>query len=386
VAAQATASGIAVVFSSGNSSAQYSNSAINSYLWNGGAGTAGPTGVVKYLGGIVTNNGTTFYADVDGTTVNGVNSSADIVRFQFSTDSSAPIIRAFSLGGYALRFIINGQYASLTPTTTTKSGWGHIVVNFGSQVVRDVQIEADNQISFGGVDVAKTETVSATTISPQLTLIFAGDSIAQGAGTTYNHYAFASIMCDYMGASNCINVGIGGTGYLVPNTSGTAISRITDVTNQVAANINANPIVIDENGLNDALGSYTPSQIQAACVAFVRAIRTANGPNVPIFETGISANVLGGTSWTGGVNAENAKAACVTQLNDPLVFFLPSITAVGGSIFTGTGTDSFPNGSGNTDIYEHYDGVSNLHPNTLGHAFLAQQWLQEIKRLILPPY
>jgi lysophospholipase L1-like esterase len=334
---------------------------------------------VQFLGGNIANDTVTGYGTIQAPTVAGAIAGSSSARLQFATDSAKPVLRLFNSGGtLAIRIIVNGQFATLTPYTIPQVGWIHLIINFGSQVMRDVTVETGNGVYFGGVDVAATEGVYASVSSPTVTLIGVGDSIMSSAGTQYYQNGFFPILCDQMGASNCIDLGIGGTGYIATATSGTALSRLSDVTRVAAGQQNI--IIWDENGNNDI--PYGGAAIQAACITYLRALRAAVGPYVPIIETGVTASNNGGTSWAAGVAGENAKSACVSAVNDPLVFWMPSILANGGSMFTGTGTDQAPNGTGNSDIY--INGLSLPHPNTLGHAFWARQWLESVRRLVLP--
>jgi hypothetical protein len=362
-------------------SAQYSApSSVNSYLWNSGTGLAVAGGPVNYYGGIVSNNIATGAMCLNGPVVAGAQTCGG-GRWEFVTDSVYPVVRVFSASANSsFRVLVNGQYASLTPISTFPSGWQIFLLDFsasGGRALRTVTIEAQNNSYFVGVDVSSNEGVYSPGGPPQLAFVATGDSITAGAGTANFFDGYFPILCDRMGAQNCIDTGIGGTGYLASSTSGTALSRITDVTNAVAAYPNS--VIIDGNGLNDTASGG--AAIQAACLAYMQALRAAVGPNVPIFELGIIAASNGGTSWAAGLAAENAKAAAVAAMNDPLIFFIPSITAPGGSVFNGTSNDQAPTATGNSGIY--INGLSLPHPNTLGHAFMAGQYANAIRAKIL---
>lgn len=368
--------------------AVFSNPSANSYLWGGGSGLANAGGVVNYYGGQPLNNVSSGYAVPNvSTTVQGVLTGGGLGRIHFRTDATYTVAREFylSAGVSATRIIINNQYVSLTPITVPVAGFNYIVIDFSGasvpRIIRDVQIE--NGGFFGGVDVALTETVSKPISSyPIVSLVGAGDSFMANAGATVPGDGFFPILCDYLGALNCPDTGIGATGYLNANTagqpppvgSGTALSRISDVVNQVNA-AGGYAVVIDENIYNDS--SFTQAQIGGAVTAYVKSLR-AQLPTTPIFEFGLNPGNGGGTSYTIGVNAETTKQAAIAAIGDPLVFFCPLLNRPEGSSITGTGTDTATNGTGNSDFY--VNGNSLPHSNTVGHAYMAQStWLTCIR-------
>ena len=357
-------------------SAQYSNAAANSYLWNGGAGIAATAGFISYQGGVTSTNAGTGYEDTLGATVAGSPATTGS-RVEFYTDASSPVVRLFFLLPTQLRVLVNGQFVSKTPLINTHTGWARLNINFGSQQMRDVTVELTGPALFGGVDTKITEGVYAENKQPYVTMIGSGDSIMADAGATYADDGFFQVTCDMLGVSNCADEGIGGTGYLVSTSSGTAIQRINDVLS-VAAKY-PNPVLIDENIYNDCTNGFTSAQIQAAVVAYIQALRTG-GFTGPIFELGMYASNNGGGSWSTGLACNAAKLAAVQQVNDPYTFFIPDITAPGGSWFTGTGDSTAPNGTGNSDVY--VNGTTLPHPTEAGHYFYAVNLVQAIRNVL----
>jgi hypothetical protein len=69
----------------------------------------------------------------------------------------------------------------------------------------------------------------------------------------------------------------------------------------------------------------------------------------------------------------------VTQLNDPITYFVPIVTDPNGSWITGTGNVSNPVGNGNADLYISSDGV---HPTSAGIAYLAGRITTAVKSII----
>jgi lysophospholipase L1-like esterase len=366
-------------------------SAVNSYVWNGGAGRAGATGPITYYGGIPTTVVSTGAVGLIANTFLGLPGVSVNQRIRFSTDSQYLVIRDFAVSAaLPLRFIIDGRYASFTAVSHPLAGWGYVLLDFsgvGGQVTRDITIEASSGLwTFGGLDVSITESVNRVDMPSPLTAVFSGDSITESAGADYTSDGFGAILCDYLGIQNFIPTGISSCGYLVtsgagaapPAGSGTALSRISDVLALTAAYPNS--IVVDENGQNDVKGGFTAAQIQAACIAYMRALRSG-GFRGPIIELGIFPESQGGTNWAAGVAGEAAKLAAVAAMNDPLVFFVPLMQAPGGAVMTGTGNDVTPAGDGTADVY--MNGNNLPHMNTAGYRRFALQLLSPITTILL---
>jgi hypothetical protein len=365
-------------------------SSANSYMWVNGTGPAGIGGVAAFLGGIPQNDISTNCCQVVGGTVQGTQQSA-VWRLEFLTDATYPIIRGFYFGAaQPLRLIVDDRYASFTSFSGGIGGWSWILIDFSTQTVprtlRKVVLEVSGLFEFAGIDVALTESVYASHPTNSVTLIATGDSICASAGAAVFWDGFAFVLGDLLGCRQVCSQGIGGTGYLIntgggappPAGSGTAITRIADVTRTVAAYPNC--IVLDENGLNDIAG-FTPAQIQAACVQYLTQLRAAIGPSVPIIKTGIWASNQGGTSWAAGVAAEQALASAVVGMHDSNIFFMPLLQGVGGSLITGTGTSTSPNGTGNSDFY--VNGTTLPHPTTSGHVFYANYLASMVRSQML---
>lgn len=375
--------------------AVFSNPSANSYLWSTNTGLAKDGGVVNYYGGQPLHSAGSGYAIPNAAvTVQGVLTGGGFGRIHFRTDATYTVIREFYLaaGVSSTRVIVNNQYVSLTPLTVPVAGFNYIVIDFSgaspARTVRDVQLE--NGGFFGGIDVDVTESVSKPiTTYPRTTLVGTGDSNMANAGAAIPGDSFFTLLCDYLGALNCPNVGIGGTGYLNANTpgqpppvgSGTALDRIQDVVRQVRA-AGSNAVVIDENIYNDS--SFDEPTLTAAITTYIQELRKQL-PNIPIIEFGLNAGNGGvgggGTSYTLGFTAETIKKNAVASLGDPLVFFCPSTLRPEGSLFTGTGHDLATNGTGNSDVY--INGASLPHANTAGHEYQTKAgWLPCISSIL----
>lgn len=356
------------------------------YLWDNGTGAAGLNGVVTFVGGIPTG---TLVCQMNSTTVGGALYPTLYGKIAFASDSKSILIRTqnYVANDFQLRVIVNGQYATLSSITNPNIGLQWFDIEFSTQVMRQIVVEpASQNFGFAGIDVQSTELVTNYRNQFPLNIVSQGDSLV-GAGTddpgngtlgkANDMRSWWNILCNYLGVPNISTTAIGGTGYLENGgTQTTAIQRISDVTNIV--NFFPNSIAFDCNGFDDI--DYTPAQIQAACLEWMQLFRAAVGPNVPLFELGISPQSHGGKNWAVGLAMEAAKKAAVAQMNDPLIFFIPLINAPT-PLFTGTGTDTTHVGDGNADIY--MSGTNQPHSNVLGHAWQSQYVLNWMANNIL---
>lgn len=277
-------------------------------------------------------------------------------------------------GAATYRLIVNGQYVSTTPVTPPHSGWGYLIVDFtsaGGRSARDVTLEMSGAASFGGVDVLSTETVSAPPPS-LIKLAVSGDSQAACGDCLVAGNSYPQTMADYLGIKNIQNSAVGATGMLVSSTSGTAQSRLSDLTSF------SPDIVLDENGGNDCAGGFTPAQIQTAKMTYLQAIRAAL-PNVPIFVDGIHP-VRSALQGSTAIACENAISAAVTSLKDPMIFFTPDITDTNGPWFSGTGYVGNTKGDGNLDQYGAPSGDG--HITEAGWQYLGMLRAYSIMRIL----
>lgn len=329
--------------------ALFSGASANAYVWNGGAGRAVTN--VRYDGGIpITSSGTQYEITV-ANTVSG-SRTAGPGRYEFVTNSKRFVVRTFAnASGSYWRVIVCGtvgvscHYVSPTPYGTSSQGgsWTYTIVDFtaaGGNQLRHIILENESGDSFGGIDTLATEDVYQPAGGfPAMTMAVTGDSYPAGGGMTYYYGDFASVAADLLGVGNVVNTAIGGCGYLTPCTSGTAISRIADVTTTNVFNPKGCPdILLSANGTNDVSG-FTPDAIAAAQTAYVKSFRATCGPTVPIFLMGLWAHSNGGAAgFPSGVTAETAMAAAAAAMNDRYLFFVPVLTDPQGSWQTGTGT------------------------------------------------
>lgn len=362
--------------------AAFSTAAENSYLWSTPtvAGGGARKEVFNYYGGVRTNasGGGVNYAKMLSVTVNGVLTSGP-QRVEFVADSAKFVCRVSEAGSTSgfYRLIVDGQFASLTAVTPPHAGFNYLVVDFtaaGGRKPRNIIIELGGASTFGGCDVLITEGIYNPGGDAIIKAAVTGDSYAASGGIANSSDGWHIVMSDLLGLRNMESTAIGGTGLLTSSSSGTAITRVSDITNF------APDVVFIILGGNDT--AFTQAQITAALVAYVQAIRAvpATAKSV-IFVFGIMRGNYS-PDMTAAVAAEQALQSGVTQLaqsGDKLTFFLPVATDPNGGWLTGTGNTTTPNGTGNDDVYISTDLV---HPNEAGHVFLGHRAADAVQRFL----
>lgn len=151
------------------------------------------------------------------------------------------------------RFIVDGQYVSLTGTTpaNTTNTRGYIVHDYGSRATRTVHIEGDQSQGLDGIFVAPNDVVIPAP-APSIRAISLGDSYSTATGATFQGDGFFPIMCDYLGIGERWCAGVGGTGYIddVGGTRYTLSQRLDADLNRMLAYGDIDVVVVPM-GYND---------------------------------------------------------------------------------------------------------------------------------------
>jgi lysophospholipase L1-like esterase len=334
--------------------------------------TGAKAAAFNYLGGQPLLDGALF-TQLNSVTVSG-GYTPFLGRFEIVADAVKVMFTVLNVAGSATaRFIVNGQYVSLTPTTPAGGG-GYITLDFtaaGGRAVRTITMEGNASLHFQAVTVGPTETVTRPAGVPQRMFVV-GDSWVAAGGASSVYTAFPQVMADLLGIRDIWNGGVGGTGYLATasGAQGNYRQRLSDM-------ITAAPdIVVIEDASNDL--AFTPAAVQAEVTAYLSAIlQQPVLAGIPIVVTGVNGGNIA-TATTAPY--ETAIANAVAAINDPLVYFIPNISNPAGPYMTGTGNTAAPNGTGNCDLYISSD---NTHPNDAGHAYLARCLAADIARLVL---
>jgi lysophospholipase L1-like esterase len=341
----------------------------NITLWND------PTAsVFNFYGGAPTGVVGNAFATFLCVTVTGVFAPATH-RVETVADAIKVQYKLFNPSGKVVRFIVDGQYLSLTPTTLANTGTTYITLDFtavGGRATRDIIIEGAGS-SFGGVAVGPTEGLTKP-VGTVRRLAIVGGSYAAGGGASIVENGFANILPDLLGIRDIWNSGIGGTGFTANGTTQTTyLQRISDI---VAA---APDIIMCEGSRND--NTATSAQIIAAVTAYVAAVRQQVSPRVPIVIFGAIPG--GGVTLISAQAVETAVASAVATIGDPRVRFVPCANSPSGPYLTGTGNIGAPTGSGNCDVY--ISGSDHVHPIDAGHAYLARCLADDMMGQVFTP-
>jgi hypothetical protein len=198
------------------------------------------------------------------------------------------------------------------------------------------------------VYVGPRDSVRAPKNPMRFGLAFDGDSITQGSysspinpGLGVDVLTARRIGCDHF-----YNNAIGGTGFLA-NSSGTK-TTLAERLDRISS-FNPDILVLGGNH-NDAVGTYSSAQRQAAVVSYLQAARAAL-PRCAFFVTG--GHLLQSESATGAnqLTLEADMSAAVTTFGDVNTVFVPVLTDPAGAWTSGTGTGNSPQSNGNKDRF-----------------------------------
>lgn len=257
---------------------------------------------------------------------------------------------------------VNGQFllpGSLAPQATI--GGGAIIVDWGSREPRNYRLWQYGNLAFAGIVTSPAGTCAALQNPNRYRICINGSSMVAGSngGPLCPGYDLPSRLAAELGTDDVYSVAVGSTGWLNNSTTATTYrGRLPDVIG-FAPDLH---LVYDLT--ND--GSYTAAQITAEVLLYLNQLY-ASLPSVRTHlfgcspaNTGPSASVL---------TREAAVQAAVTAFNNPLVTFGAVSSAVP-PLFTGTGDDVTPTGTGNSDVCTA--GADKPHPNYNGISLTAQ--------------
>lgn len=186
---------------------------------------------LAYLGGGDAVTGTTyrrFPVATKFTSGGNVTTTEDATYFRVKAviDAAAVAFRVLGVASTTVgyRFIVDGQYVSLSPTVVATGGRQYIVLDFGSKAARTIIVESALSNGFDGIHVAVGDTVSYPALEPRIAL-FLGDSFTRGTGTQATGDAaglagdgYYTVLAEQLGFENIWASGLGGTGFVADNT------------------------------------------------------------------------------------------------------------------------------------------------------------------------
>lgn len=266
--------------------------------------------------------------------------------------------------------------------------WAYFKVSFPEKKKRNIKIELT--LAFWGVYLQDTDSITKLERESNPKALFIGTSITQGiyaysncANCIVGYPAVISNLLDF----ECMNNGVGGTGYLTAGGFTTFYDRL------VYAVDNLNPdIILIEGGPND-VDRYANDDIVAEaerCHAYVK----EHAPNTKLIIIGLYHHT--GYEYLPqkhlDLNAKLREEAL--KYGMPYIDLLTGDTiagdgtilteghirnANGNSYITGNGNVSNIAGNGNADIYIDSD---NYHPTVAGYEFLGTKLSTEIEKIL----
>lgn len=280
------------------------------------------------------------------------------------------------------------ELASYEGFTEQPYTWSYFKVSFPEKKKRNIKLELT--LAFFGVYLQEGDSISKLERESNPRALFIGTSITQGV---YKYSNLCNCIVGYPGVIcnlldfECINNGIGGTGYLTAGSSNTFYDRL------VYALENHHPdIIFIEGGPND-VDRYNNDDIAAEaerCHAYIR----ENAPDTKLIiiglyhHTGYEYLPKKHLDLNGKLREEALKYGIPyidlltgdTISGDGTILTEGYIrNADGNSYITGNGNVSNKTGNGNADIYVDSD---NYHPTVEGYQFLGIKLSMEIEKIL----
>lgn len=263
---------------------------------------------------------------------------------------------------------------STIPVTISGKSILYFNVKFKSAKVRNFKIQS--RMRFGGLNIQTGYNLTKLTTTNTKKIAFVGDSITEGATILDKSLAYPQLVSDAIGYQ-CINNGIGATGYIADGSTHERFKFYDRLDNDV---ISLNPdVVVLAGGINDT--SYPIVDVQTQVTNCITKLKTSL-PNAKII-------VLGAWSpknkWTAIDNVNNAIKGISLQNNVAFIDTINGytyksdgsvITSSRGAWFTGVNTSI---GDGNAYLYISSDGT---HPNQYGHYYISKLLSIELYKLL----
>jgi len=333
--------------------------------------TGGDT--LAYVGGVKFPVETEQNGGSGGNCGNGRGAIAARVKVIFDgTDIAFRLLQTTS--PYGARFIVDGQYVSLTPTVATNGGYNNwITLTFASRRTREIWMETDLATAFFGCNIRPTETLMPAPAGLRMTVL--GDSYtAAVASPSMNavNDGFAQVLGDCLGAFDCRMSGAGGQGFLNAAAAGAAYKLRDRIGWDLPAN---SDVVVVAMGYNDI--AQNQASLQAEALLALQAIR-AQAPNAFVIVLGVVGAATGPSA--GATTCEASILAAFLAWADPHSLHVPCSSHAGGPMLYGTGRVGATNASGNSDVYI---GTDSAHPaDAAAHAFIGCWFADRIAALL----
>jgi lysophospholipase L1-like esterase len=329
-----------------------------------------------FIGGIPFVNGSGTYSFYSLLTV-GSTKGSPWAGVTFMTDANEVAIKVTG-GTQVIRYIVDGQYVTISGY---KSGTGaspsYNLIDFtnaGGRKARTITMGFfSSNVAFGGISIAPTEEAWAPPAKDNVRVLWIGDSISAGGA---NAPALADADTPrqvglYMGWSDVWDSSQGGVGYTAQN-GGSNYTFAGTAANMVPGN--APDLVVFQGSVNDV---GTPSGTEQANVLSALQIVRVMYKSVPIIVLGIWPDATGPSGAL--LSTENDVKTAVATFSDANTYYIPIANDPVQAWMTGTGHNTAPAGTGNSDAYTASDGV---HPSDIGRLYEVQREVAALRNVI----
>lgn len=271
-------------------------------------------------------------------------------------------------GGY--RFLVDGQYVSMSGTTSSSGGYRHFTLEFPTRTRRFVQVEGTLNLRIRSVKCKETDNLIKPPEADGLCVAWLGDSNEMMYGAyPLKGDSMAQVAADALGVSRLCLSSIADTGLVASNGGNNYLTRVSDVTDMPCH------AALVHMSINDVRYGYSSADVKTNATALINAIRAVK-PNIPILFLGITTaeNHPYTPSPAMARAHEDAVAEAVAEANLPLVAFRRIMTDPDLPAYWADTTTT----AGNLLIYT--DGS---HSNIPGNAYIGEILARSIYSLVV---
>lgn len=308
-------------------------------------------------------------------TANPSQGSAARVRFS----CWAPKLEIFvaygdASGGFRLK--VNGEYVATgllgnSADGTANGSLRYIPVQWGDgtetyRAQRFYELEFSSNGKFGGVRCGNLHAPQPWAQADGLRVLMHGDSMVNTIVDSTNHAtqlnltSLGSVLGQVLGQADCWVSSVGSTGWLAP-----VANNYSKFNDRVVLDVvtPAPDVIFELGGKNDQTPFTTEAAYQALVNIWLDTVLAAK-PETIVFMTGPVSSLAAENTNASQMAIRNAKAAAAARYPKN-VAFIDNIAAVWA---TGSGKQSAPNGSGNSDWVIGSDAT---HPTIEGNRYIA---------------
>lgn len=319
---------------------------------------------------------------------NGETKGLDSYAIEFTTDCQDFVFRSSPFFRISVDEGNGYELVSYEGFTEEPYSWQNFKVEFSEKKKRNIKIEL--MLAFFGVYLRDTDTISKLERESNPKAYFIGTSITQCI------YKYSKQVNSILGYPNtvshilgfeCMNNGIGGTGYLTAGSATTFYDRLVYAVEEVKPDI-----LFIEGGPND-VDRYSNDDIAAEaerCHAYLK----EKAPDTKVIIIGLYHHTGYEYLPQKHVDLDQKLRAVALKYGLPYIDLLTGDTIAGDGTILTEGYVSNPDGkfyitgngnvadkkeNGNADIYVDSD---NYHPTVEGYRFLGVQLSSEIEKIL----